>query len=108
MYILCADPPLDGMGLTIFWFSRVGAEATARNVRQQQNKRGDVKINAAASTLYKQGTIQCADSNHDFATTTVARVPHYTTLGKLLLSYPRNSALLRFVRPEPTLLQRYL
>ena len=36
-------PPTHGTGLTIFWFLRVGAGATARNVRQK-------KTNAATST----------------------------------------------------------
>ena len=35
MYILCADPPLDGMGLTIFWFLRVRYGTNPRNVSKK-------------------------------------------------------------------------
>ena len=68
-----------------------------------KNKRGDARTASPHQPINKQGTIQYADSNHDLAITTMARVPPYTTPGKeQLLSYPRDSALLRFVRPEPT------
>ena len=90
--IFARSHPWTDIGDMILWFSCVRYEANPRSVSKRPRR---CVHHLAVISLYR-AQIQCVDSNHGLASTTLARAHPYTTLGKQLLS-TQESALSVFV-----------